>query len=658
MEEGNVQSEVRDSYGRVIEEENRVHEVRFDTSNGGNENGFTFGSSDNNNNNNGLRNLGEEEKNDLCIKSSDYRSINFSSGSSNNTSAARYKSMSPAMLPISRSPCLTIPPGLSPTSLLDSPVFLSNMKAEPSPTTGTFFKHHIMHDSAFSDTFPVPRNTSNNSTFDERSFGDFEFKPHVRSSLGSVVSSFGPMASAGLNQKQFESFMQMQGQCLSPTFASSPKSETREPSSHGLTLSVNAPNVPIETITSKACGPVEIASGESLQIPNSETAIQPMDCDDKGASTVVTAERSSEDGYNWRKYGQKHVKGCEFPRSYYKCTHPNCQVKKQLERSHDGQVTEIIYKGKHDHPKPQPSRRMAVGTVISMQEERSDRFSSLTAREDKTHGMPSHHAEPNGIHDVSPVMASDDNVENAQLNRNGDELDDDDDPESKRRKKDLGGIDVTLMGKATREPRVVVQTLSEVDILDDGYRWRKYGQKVVKGNPNPRSYYKCTNAGCPVRKHVERASHDPKAVITTYEGKHNHDVPSARNSTHEPAEPTNYNASSNGMLRVRQEENDSISLDLGVGMTSSPENRLNEKQHQTFHGGPIENRSFMNHPGCSNVLQATQVSAHYGSLIDGTDRYNPSREDQTKSFTFETPPPLNHSTNQYQQSLGRLIMGP
>lgn len=33
---------------------------------------------------------------------------------------------------------------------------------------------------------------------------------------------------------------------------------------------------------------------------------------------------------------------------------------------------------------------------------------------------------------------------------------------------------------------MVVQTTSEVDILDDGYRWRKYGQKVVKGNPNPR----------------------------------------------------------------------------------------------------------------------------------------------------------------------------
>jgi len=33
-----------------------------------------------------------------------------------------------------------------------------------------------------------------------------------------------------------------------------------------------------------------------------------------------------------------------------------------------------------------------------------------------------------------------------------------------------------------------VQTTSEVDLLDDGYRWRKYGQKVVKGNPYPRWY--------------------------------------------------------------------------------------------------------------------------------------------------------------------------
>ncbi|KAK3133643.1 hypothetical protein QOZ80_6AG0539200 [Eleusine coracana subsp. coracana] len=120
---------------------------------------------------------------------------------------------------------------------------------------------------------------------------------------------------------------------------------------------------------------------------------------------------------------------------------------------------------------------------------------------------------------------------------------DEDETESKRRKMDSLGV-ATIATAATtsaidmgaaasrsvREPRVVVQTTSEVDILDDGYRWRKYGQKVVKGNPNPRSYYKCTHPGCSVRKHVERASHDLKSVITTYEGKHNHEVPAARNS--------------------------------------------------------------------------------------------------------------------------------
>lgn len=37
---------------------------------------------------------------------------------------------------------------------------------------------------------------------------------------------------------------------------------------------------------------------------------------------------------------------------------------------------------------------------------------------------------------------------------------------------------------------------------------------------------------------MERASHDVKSVITTYEGKHNHDVPAARTSSHVNANAT------------------------------------------------------------------------------------------------------------------------
>ena len=42
------------------------------------------------------------------------------------------------------------------------------------------------------------------------------------------------------------------------------------------------------------------------------------------------------------------------------------------------------------------------------------------------------------------------------------------------------------------------------------------------------SYYKCKSPGCMVTKHVERASHNLKYVLTTYEGKHNHEVSTAR----------------------------------------------------------------------------------------------------------------------------------
>lgn len=73
-----------------------------------------------------------------------------------------------------------------------------------------------------------------------------------------------------------------------------------------------------------------------------------------------------------------------------------------------------------------------------------------------------------------------------------------------------------------REPRFCFQTMSDVDVLDDGYKWRKYGQKVVKNTHHPRSYYRCTQNNCRVKKRVERLADDPRMVITTYEGRHTH----------------------------------------------------------------------------------------------------------------------------------------
>lgn len=48
----------------------------------------------------------------------------------------------------------------------------------------------------------------------------------------------------------------------------------------------------------------------------------------------------------------------------------------------------------------------------------------------------------------------------------------------------------TMKGrKKVREPRFSFKTMSEVDVLDDGYKWRKYGQKVVKNTLHPRFHF-------------------------------------------------------------------------------------------------------------------------------------------------------------------------
>ncbi|KAL3637578.1 WRKY transcription factor [Castilleja foliolosa] len=389
-----------------------------------------------------------------------------------------------------RSPYLTIPPGLSPTTLLDSPVFLSNSLAQSSPTTGKFLFGPSGNNFRNSTLMTNDRDNCNENTFEDAT--SFAFKPIPDSGSIHNFNSENEVHASGFAPHPFPSF--------SVSNTTSRQNQITEP---------------------------------QKTAENSPPLDEPHEDDGDRRSG---GGQSEDDGYNWRKYGQKQVKGSEYPRSYYKCTHSNCPVKKKVERSFEGHVTEIIYKGAHIHPKPTPSRRsLSLGPSNGPESEQNGTSPCgdlVCSGQEYGNGANGSQRESADVVDGSCTFSNDEDDRATHgsvslgYDGEGDEL------ESKRRRIETYASEISGATRAIREPRVVVQTTSEVDILDDGYRWRKYGQKVVKGNPNPRSYYKCTSPGCNVRKHVERASHDLKSVITTYEGKHNHDVPVARNSSH------------------------------------------------------------------------------------------------------------------------------
>ncbi|CAN6987631.1 unnamed protein product [Brassica rapa subsp. trilocularis] len=250
----------------------------------------------------------------------------------------------------------------------------------------------------------------------------------------------------------------------------------------------------------------------------------------------------ADDGYNWRKYGQKLVKGSEYPRSYYKCTQPNCEVKKKVERSREGHITEIIYAKTHNHPKPPLNRRSGIGssgTCNDMQIDGTEQQGLAGTNENiewtspvRNYGsMQVQNRTQFGYGDAAFFKDEDEEDRTSHMSDSMGYYGEADESEPKRRKLEVYATEMSGSTRANRAPKVVVKTTSDIDILEDGYRWRKYGQKVVKGNPNPRSYYKCTATGCIVTKHVERASDDLTSVLTTYIGKHTHEVPAARSSS-------------------------------------------------------------------------------------------------------------------------------
>ncbi|GMI89300.1 WRKY DNA-binding protein 32 [Hibiscus trionum] len=241
---------------------------------------------------------------------------------------------------------------------------------------------------------------------------------------------------------------------------------------------------------------------------------------------VPNVKTPVSDGYNWRKYGQKQVKSPKGSRSYYKCTFSNCLVKKIECSDHTGHIIEIVNKGIHSHEPPRKSNFTRESKVLS-----SPVPVSRNLVTEQPGRMPN---------DSDPSTSSKESLPETTVNPerkqqcssgcdgNGDmqmkeEILGEAEPNKRRKKGDAVCSGSVL--KTGKKPKLVVHAAGDVGISADGYRWRKYGQKMVKGNSNPRNYYRCTSAGCPVRKHIETAVDNINAVVITYKGVHDHDMP-------------------------------------------------------------------------------------------------------------------------------------
>ena len=146
-----------------------------------------------------------------------------------------------------------------------------------------------------------------------------------------------------------------------------------------------------------------------------------------------TLNRRSDDGYNWRKYGQKQVKGSENPRSYYKCTYPNCPTKKKVERSLDGQITEIVYKGSHNHPKPQSTRRSSSSSSSALHAIQASNVASTEILDQSFAAHGNGHMDSVATPENSSIsMGDEDFDQSSQKSKSAGEDFDGDEPDAKR----------------------------------------------------------------------------------------------------------------------------------------------------------------------------------------------------------------------------------
>ncbi|KAK4354016.1 hypothetical protein RND71_026210 [Anisodus tanguticus] len=217
-----------------------------------------------------------------------------------------------------------------------------------------------------------------------------------------------------------------------------------------------------------------------------------------------------EDGYSWRKYGQKLILGAKYPRLlrwFGEVRQSHQFLKLPME-----EVTIVVKKTKN------PNGELVVKT----KETQSDKGEC---------DIPEMVSTPNNSFDnsstgvYSSLMSLEMRLEEAlsrsrilfvflsSLGLGACEI------------KGIGQkvYSYTSMKKIARRTEYVQARTGEEVPPEDGYSWRKYGQKDILGAKYPREYYRCGRRGlsnCAATKMVQKSETDPSIFEVTYGGSH------------------------------------------------------------------------------------------------------------------------------------------
>ncbi|KAI3990342.1 hypothetical protein MKX01_038441 [Papaver californicum] len=183
--------------------------------------------------------------------------------------------------------------------------------------------------------------------------------------------------------------------------------------------------------------------------------------------------------------------------------------------------------------------------------------------------------------------------------------------------------------------------------LDDGYGWRKYGQKDIFGAKYPRAYYKCsyrTTQECLAMKQVQRSDLNSSMFNVTYIGKH------TCNETSELLLSGKYTQNkqehSHGRREIYQEQGDDKSLEetyINFQASSVQFPNDKDKQIESYPSFSIYSTASLQPANIVNGFEAREEN-HFISTSTKMEIHSPT--------PTHTSTPTTQGSNHNMQDLG------